>query len=92
MAWTIIDAENVSTSHRAELVASAAEDTKRCDSQIAFPAVQGGRYDHPRTVAVTDDVRQRIRKLAVDTAMAADLPDDWSLQYFEDILLIKIHR
>lgn len=46
----------------------------------------------PRTVDVSDKVRQRIRELAVDTGVVTDLPDDWSLQYFEDDLLAEIYE
>ena len=40
--------------------------------------------DLPRTVEVSEEVRQRIRELAVDSGVVTDLPGDWSLQYFED--------
>ena len=45
----------------------------------------------PRTVTVDDDVRQRIQNLAVETGVAPDLPDDWSLHYFEDDLLAQLY-
>jgi len=49
--------------------------------------------DHlPRTVEVDDDVRERIRDLAVETGVAPDLPDNWSLHYFEDDLLTELYE
>ena len=44
----------------------------------------------PRIIDVSDKVRQRIRELAVNAGVVADLPDDWSLQYFEDDLLTDV--
>jgi len=57
----------------------------------APPYWEGGD-NLPRTVAVDDDVRQRIRNLAVETGVAPDLPENWSLHYFEDDLLAEMYE